>query len=340
MTQPPTVLACGLATLDVTQVVDRVPGPNEKVTARSLAVAAGGPALNAAITAARLGCSATLLTRVGTGGPAAAVRAELGAEGVAMLDAADDAWTLPVSTVLVTRATGERAVVSTNDTGRAAVAPADVTLPDGAAAVLVDGHHVDLALGVAAAARAAGVPVLLDGGSWKPGLGELLALVDVAVLSADLRLPDGPQGDLDDDEVDGLLAGVADLGPAVVARSTGPGPVDVLVRTGGRSKRGRVEVQQVDDDTVVDTLGAGDVLHGAALAGLARLPRTSLALPGGGPAGEPDGGPADAGLVLVGALSVLTVATRVATASVQHPGARGWTDDPELVATLRAALDG
>ncbi|QIK82665.1 PfkB family carbohydrate kinase [Sanguibacter sp. HDW7] len=338
MTQPPTVLACGLATLDVTQVVDRVPGPNEKVTARSLAVAAGGPALNAAITAARLGCRATLLTRVGAGGPAAAVRAELGAEGVALLDAADDVWTLPVSTVLVTRATGERAVVSTNDTGRAAVAPTpmDVTLPDGTAAVLVDGHHVDLALGAAAAARAAGVPVLLDGGSWKPGLGDLLALVDVAVLSADLRLPDGPQGDLDDDEVDALLAGVADLGPAVVARSSGPGPVDVLVRACGRSKRGRVEVQQVDDDTVVDTLGAGDVLHGAALAGLARLPRTSLALPGGGHGGEP----ADAGLVLVGALSVLTVATRVATASVQHPGARGWTDDLELVATLRAALDG
>lgn len=331
MTHSPAVLACGLATLDVTQVVGRVPGPDEKVVARSLAVAAGGPALNAAITAARLGCAATLLTRVGEGGPAAAVRAELAAEGVALVDAADAAWTLPVSTVLVTQGTGERAVVSTNAAGRAPSAPANVTLPDGTAAVLVDGHHLDLALGAAVAARAAGVPVLLDGGSWKPGLDQLLALVDVAVLSADLRLPDGPQGALDDDDVDALLAGVGALGPAVVARSSGPGPVDVLVRTGGRSKRGRVEVQQVDDDTIVDTLGAGDVLHGAALAGLARLPRTSLALPGA---------PADPGLVLVGALSALTVATRVATASVQHAGARGWTRDPELVATLRAALDG
>jgi hypothetical protein len=50
-------------------------------------------------------------------------------------------------------------------------------------AVLVDGHHLDLALPVAAAARAAGVPVLLDGGSWKPGLEGLLELVDIALLS-------------------------------------------------------------------------------------------------------------------------------------------------------------
>ncbi|MGP7959689.1 PfkB family carbohydrate kinase [Sanguibacter sp. A247] len=323
MTESPTVLACGLATLDVTQVVDRVPGANEKVVALARAVAAGGPALNAAITAARLGCRPTLLTRVGSDALASAVRAELAAEGVALDDRADDAWVLPLSTVLVTHATGERAVASTNARALADAAPARVVLPEGTAAVLVDGHHRDLALGAAAAAQAAGVPVLFDGGSWKPGLADLLALVDVAVCSADFRVPGGPQGDLDDDGVDALLADVAGLGPRVVARSSGAGPVDVLVRVGGRSKRGRVEVQQVDDDAVVDTLGAGDVLHGAALAGLARLSRATLG---------------DAGLALVGALSVLTVATRVATASVQHPGARGWTADAELVATLRGAL--
>ena len=68
----PVVLACGLATLDVTQVVDALPGPDEKIVARSLDVHAGGPALNAAITAARLGCTVRLVSRVGTGAPAAA----------------------------------------------------------------------------------------------------------------------------------------------------------------------------------------------------------------------------------------------------------------------------
>jgi hypothetical protein len=61
----------------------------------------------------------------------------------------------------------------------------------GVDAVLVDGHHLDLALPLAAAARAAGVPVLLDGGSWKPGLEQLLTLVDIALISEVLQVPAG-----------------------------------------------------------------------------------------------------------------------------------------------------
>ncbi len=57
------------------------------------------------------------------------------------------------------------------------------------AAVLVDGHHLAAATVLARAARRRGVPVVLDGGSWKPGPGELLREVDDAVLSADFVLP-------------------------------------------------------------------------------------------------------------------------------------------------------
>ena len=97
---------------------------------------------------------------------------------------------------------------------------------DGATALLVDGHHLGAAEVLAADARARGIPVLLDGGSWKPGLDGLLAHVDHAVLSADFRLPDG---------ADDLLDRVADLGPRVVAQSAGAGPV--RVRTVGADGR-------------------------------------------------------------------------------------------------------
>jgi len=112
----------------------------------------------------------------------------------------------PVSTVLLTRATGERAVVSVNATATAGVrVPADAALDDlldGAAVLLVDGHHLEVAVALAARARRRGVPVVLDGGSWKPGLERLLRHVDHAVLSADFRLdaaadaapPDGGPG--------------------------------------------------------------------------------------------------------------------------------------------------
>ncbi|MBX9245284.1 carbohydrate kinase, partial [Actinotalea ferrariae] len=290
------VVACGLATLDVVQTVDRLPAPDEKVVARGLWVAAGGPAANAAVTAAGLGVRATLVSRVGDGTVARVVLDDLHAHDVEVLDLAPEGASPAVSTVLVTASTGERAVVSVNATTPRSLT--DVTTSAeawedavaSAGAVLVDGHHLDLALGVAAAARSAGVPVLLDGGSWKPGLERLLAVTDVALLSADFRLP-GASG-----TPAALLRAVRGLGPAHVARSQGSGPVQLLVD----DDVVEVAVPAVD---VVDTLGAGDVLHGALAAWLAV-----------------HGPPAVLGDLRAG----LTYAAHVASSSCTGQGARGW----------------
>jgi len=286
------LVCCGLVTLDVVQTVDAVPGPDQKVVADGLDVRFGGPAANAAATAVALGVPTRLVTAIGTGPVADLVRAGLREAGVEVVDlAAGTPATPPVSTVLVTRSTGERAVVSVNGTGSpdlaaaARTALADGAL-DGATAVLVDGHHLGAAVPVAAAARDARVPVALDGGSWKPGLGDLLAHVDHAVLSADFRLPDA-EGD--------VLAALAARWPVrSVARSAGGGALRYVERGGAEA---RVEVAVVPPDEVVDTLGAGDVLHGALAAELAR------------------------GAGIAGALGA---GTRVATESVRHRGALGW----------------
>nr|WP_157837909.1 PfkB family carbohydrate kinase [Cellulosimicrobium sp. MM] len=78
------LVCCGLVTLDVVQVVDALPGPDEKVVARSLAATFGGPAANAAATAVALGVPPTLVTAVGHGPLAAVVRSELESSGVAL----------------------------------------------------------------------------------------------------------------------------------------------------------------------------------------------------------------------------------------------------------------
>ncbi len=297
------MLCCGLATLDVVQTVDHVPAADQKVQARGLAVSSGGPAANAAVTAATLGCPATLVTRAGGSVLGRLVVADLEAHGVAVRDlgGADDAPA--VSTVLVTAGTGERAVVSVN----AALAPHGAALSDaeaavtGAAVLLVDGHHLDLATRLARAARAAGVPVLLDGGSWKPGLEALLALTDVALLSADFRLPGPGDGRAPD-----ALAAVAALGPRLVARSRGGAAIQV---------HGADDVA-VPPVAVVDTLGAGDVLHGALAAWLAHH------------------GARDAATLRQG----LAFAARVASASCAADGARGWQRDADVVHGARSAL--
>jgi sugar/nucleoside kinase (ribokinase family) len=352
----PLVLACGLTTLDVRQTVERVPGPDEKVVARDLAVEVGGPAANAATTCTALGVPARLLTRVGGAAVGRIAREDLVRHAVEVHDLAGPDDAPAVSTVLVTAGTGQRAVASVNatlaSTSGAVTAPAadgavspdhglgevsdgrlgevpggrlddllDRVL-DGATAVLVDGHHLDLAVPVAAAARAAGVVVVLDGGSWKPGLEALLAHVDVAVLSADFRLPEDvvPRHRTDAARQDAgapdLLARVGDLGPSVVAQSHGGDPVEVRHCAG----HARVPVPPV---RAVDTLGAGDVLHGALAAWLACA---------GACGPSPAAGDAD------DVLAALEFATAVASSSVTAAGARGWTTDADAVGRLRAVL--
>lgn len=298
----PLLVCCGLVTLDVLQVVERLPGPDEKIVATDLLVGFGGPAANAAATAVALGVRTRLVTALGLGPIADLVRSGLGDAGIELVDLLDGVPGTPgVSTVLVTRATGQRAVVSVNATGSGDLSTRARELADdaltGASVLLLDGHHLGAAVVLAGWARSAGVTVVLDGGSWKPGLAELLALVDHAVLSADFLLPDGlllPAGLL---LLDGraALEAVAALGPRLVARSAGAGPVRYLLPDG---VRGAVEPPPVPPDEIVDTLGAGDVLHGAYCAELARG------------AGE---------------VEALGRAVATATVSIRHRGARSWS---------------
>lgn len=244
-------LFVGLGTLDVIQLVDRVPGPDEKLTAREQTVAAGGPAANAAVTFAHLGGAARLLTGIGTHPLGVAVTAELRELGVSVLDLAADSTQPPaVSSILVTASTGDRAVASTNASGYRLTPPPDLdTLVAACDIVELDGHHMELATATARLARATGRRTVLDGGSWKAGTERLLPSVDVAVCSDDFR-PLGTNTPAD------VLRFLREHGVVWCAVSRGGRPIEWAGPEGG----GSVDVPAV---RVSDTLGAGDVLHGA-----------------------------------------------------------------------------
>lgn len=238
----------GLATVDLIHRVEHPVAVNQKVTALSQEIVAGGPAANAAVTFALLGGEAVLITDLGRHPLAELARQDLVAFGVGVRPVEPDHPAVPaVSSIRVLDATGERSVVSVNTAARTVAAPG--WLPDamdGAAVLLLDGHHPFLALAAARAARDRSVPVVLDAGSWKPVLTDLLPLVDIAICSADFRLPGAT------DAVPGLLArGVRQV---VISRGGAP----LLWWADGRA--GEIPVPDVD---VRDTLGAGDVLHGA-----------------------------------------------------------------------------
>lgn len=248
----PRGLFVGLTTLDVVHVVDRAPASNEKVTAAAQFLAAGGPAANAAVTFAALGGEATLVTAIGRGSVADVIVADLRSYGVRIVDLTpEDDDRAPVSAVCVTPATAQRSVVSMDATGVAMSAPGPAEALDlvrDAAVVLIDGHHPALAVAIAHAARAATIPVVVDAGRWKPVMDALIDVDPHMLCSDDFRVP----GTLTaDDSARQLRRRVG-----TVVTTHGPGAVDWVEH----GDEGEVQVPAVH---AVDTLGAGDVFHGA-----------------------------------------------------------------------------
>jgi sugar/nucleoside kinase (ribokinase family) len=301
------VLCVGLTTLDVVHHLDGAPRWGTKQRSVGGELLAGGPAANAAVTAARLLGSARLLTAVGTLPGSDAARADLAAHGVGVIDLAPPGWALPAASALVDVRTGERTVVSPGALGGRAVDGAQYSLAgllDGIGVVLLDGHHPRLAARVAAEATHAGVPVVLDAGSWKEELDPVLPRVTVSACSADLRPPGGPRAG--DDPV-AVATALHRRGVASVLVTDGPRPVVWSTLDGGR---GSVAVPAV---RAVDTLGAGDAFHGALAAALL------------GPAGDLP--------------RCAELAARVAAVRCAHLGSRAWLAEPALDPVADALAD-
>ena len=240
----------GLSTIDVVYCVDEFPAPNAKVAARSQEVYIGGPATNAAIAFAHLGGSAALVSAAGRHALAEAIRRELRRFSVQPLDLTPDFDGLPaISSVTVDKA-GRRNVVSANAIRVAEVSAAvDAKVLDQARVVLVDGHSMRACQAWAAAARARKTPVVLDGGSWKDGTADLLSNVESAICSADFA-PPGCSGE------DETIRYLKDAGVRNVAITHGARPI----RFEAGQSSGTLRVPQIE---VLDTMGAGDILHGS-----------------------------------------------------------------------------
>lgn len=241
----------GLATLDVVHHVTASPAANQKVTAQAQFVAAGGPAANAAVTFAGLGGRAILVTALGSEPAADLVRADLRACGVTVIDAAlGRSIDVPVSAVTVTTSTGDRSVVSIDATTTDTEPPADFReIIECADVVLIDGHHPKLATAASNEAKALGIDVVLDAGRWKPVMKDLIPRAQVMICSNDFRVP----GTSDSASTSRELVA---SGVATVVTTHGGDPVQWW--QGGAS--GSVVVRKV---RAIDTLGAGDVFHGA-----------------------------------------------------------------------------
>lgn len=246
-------LFVGLVTLDLIYLAQSPPRNNQKIVAADYTVAAGGPATNAAVTFSHLGNQSEFLGVVGSHPMTQLIRGDLEKYQVEITDL-DPATTNPppVSSIIVTQASGERAVISINAVKTQAnsqAIPPDIL--QNVDIVLIDGHQMTVGIEIAQTAKANNIPVVIDGGSWKPGFDKLLPFVDYAICSANFHPPNCQTQEQ-------VFTYLSKFGIPHIAITQGEKPIKYLIQETGAS--GFVDVPKT---TAVDTLGAGDIFHGA-----------------------------------------------------------------------------
>lgn len=255
----PSLFACvGVSFLDRVFRVASLPLPAGKQRAEQYVETGGGVAATAAVTIARLGGSCAYWGRVGTDTAGDAVLSELAREGVDVAGVRRVAGARTQTSAILVAPDGERAVVADFDP---ALDPDAAFLPldriRGLDGLMSDSRWPAGNERALAAARAAGVPTVLD---LEPGPRDvnrtLCALADHAIFSEP-----GLAGYAGCDEPEAALEEVFRERGKVVAVTLGE--KGVLLRSGPGLTH--VPAPKV---TAVDTTGAGDAFHGAYLVGI------------------------------------------------------------------------
>jgi sugar/nucleoside kinase (ribokinase family) len=240
-------LFIGHAYIDVSMIADALPHGDEKTVAKDYAVSFGGNSATAAFACAKLGHSPDLLIPVARDwlshmfmDMAATYGLRVHARRVARS-----------SLSFVFPHGSQRAILRARDDAYLQSFP---RLDLSSAKLLhLDGHMGDAALYYAKAARQNGVLVSLDGGALRPGLLELLNLVDVAIVAKDLCR----QMKLSELE---MLTFLKEKGCRIGGVTNGE---KGLLWFEGGGEMQNLPALCVPAEKIVDTSGAGDVFHGA-----------------------------------------------------------------------------
>ncbi len=246
-----TGLFLGLATLDLIYLAEKPPGENQKVVAVDSTIVAGGPATNAAVAFSALGNATVLAGVLGTGAIAQLIRADLAEYDIRIVDLQPGrSHSPPVSSIIVTEQTGDRAVISINATKSQVNSQAiNQDILTSVNIILFDGHQITASQEIAQLAQSKNIPIVLDGGSWKSGLEKILPFVEWAVCSDNFHPPDC-------DNSQQVFAYLSAAGIPNIAITRGKKPIQYLTN----GSFGSLEVPQIQ---ATDTLGAGDIFHGA-----------------------------------------------------------------------------
>lgn len=250
------ILCAGIAVLDQVFRVERFPVPEEKTRATDFITVSGGNAANAAVAIARLGGAAVLASALG--GPAGddavgdRILALLENENVDCAACVRIAGARSSISAIMVDQRGERTIVNHRDDQLAGARIGDpVALASSADVVLADNRFPELVVPICRAARGCQRPVVLDFDQPTRETDALLTISSHVVFSAEgLRATAACQ------DLAAALAHIRDRTDAFLAVTDGANDVIFLRGT----QREHLPTFAVG---AIDTLGAGDVFHGA-----------------------------------------------------------------------------
>lgn len=256
----PHIICLGSTVLDAIYTVPAIPRAPVKVQATGYSEAGGGMAATAAAAACRLDATASLWSRIGDDALAERILAELRDYTVDVTHVRRMPGCISTHSAVLVDPQGERQITGFTDR-RMDPSPDWLPLDDvaGADAVMVDQRWPEGATALLKSARRLGIPSVLDFDMDEGAAAEaLLELADHAVFSQQaLRALSGGE-----DLEAGLRRIAARLPDTVVGVTAGARGFLYLAGEALRT----VPAPAV---TVVDTLGAGDVFHGALTVALA-----------------------------------------------------------------------
>jgi ribokinase len=251
-------LGFGICAADYLCLVPRYPALDEKTEAAEFLRQGGGPVATALVTLARLGCKTSFISLIGDDADGKFILDEFQREGVDTSGIIiDKSIATNQAFIWIDRPTGKKSIVLNNRNHRP-IAPSEI-IRDHIGSVkylLLDGRDTDASFDLITWTKSKGAKIVLDAGSPRNRINELLAVIDYPVVSQSFC-----QQFFMTDDYEQATSVLLNRGAAAA-----------VITCGNKGCYGGdaagLYFQQAFPVEVVDTTGAGDVFHGAFLFGL------------------------------------------------------------------------
>jgi sugar/nucleoside kinase (ribokinase family) len=259
------ILCIGMVTIDFLSVIDTYPIENTETAIKKSAVAIGGPVGRGAICCARLGAKTQVMAMIGKGVFTDILRSELTKEFIDIKFVVDQGSEVSQHSFILISNYGKYRTIFWTPQPRANAELLQLSnrLLDDADVVLTDCTDRNLSLSVAKAAKESNVPCIMDTGSYKPYVEDILPYLDHIVAPAKFFTT---RAQLFDSEPNLQMYSLRDkFHPKSVIMTKGEHGGQFLF-----PEMDNIGCYPALNVRSIDTCGAGDVFHGAFAYGISQ----------------------------------------------------------------------